>query len=59
MPVGFLFFRGSHGVWGGGEELMLSDTVDVHISYLRKKIDREAKVKLIKTVKGAGYKIEA
>jgi DNA-binding response OmpR family regulator len=47
-------------VWGAvTDDLLFSDTVDVHISYLRKKIDRTAKKKLIKTVKGAGYKIEA
>jgi len=43
-------------VWGGSEALS-TDTVDVHISYLRKKIDRNHEVKLIQTVKGIGYKI--
>jgi DNA-binding response OmpR family regulator len=35
-----------------------TNTVDVHISYLRRKIDGETKKKLIKTVHGHGYKIE-
>ncbi len=47
-------------VWGETtEDLLFSDTIDVHISYLRKKIDRNTGKKLIKTVKGTGYKIEA
>ncbi len=43
-------------VWG---EYMneFSNTVDVHIRYLRKKIDEGFKKKLIKTVKGKGYMI--
>jgi DNA-binding response OmpR family regulator len=36
-----------------------SNVVDVYIRYLRRKIDKGFKVKLIKTVRGAGYKIEA
>ncbi|NTU46492.1 response regulator transcription factor [Candidatus Roizmanbacteria bacterium] len=35
------------------------NTVDVHIKYLRDSIDRKYKKKLIKTIYGAGYKIEA
>jgi len=34
-----------------------TNTVDVHIRYLRKKIDDGFKKKLIKTVHGSGYKI--
>ncbi len=34
-----------------------SNTVNVHICHLREKIDKEAKVKLIKTVRGQGYKV--
>jgi len=45
-------------VWGSSETLS-TDTVDVHISYLRRKIDRDADTKLIQTVKGIGYKIVA
>lgn len=44
----------SHHIWSyeyeGG-----SNVVDVYIRYLRKKIDAEATVKLIHTVRGAGY----
>lgn len=36
-----------------------SNVVDVYIRYLRRKIDEGFDVKLIKTVRGAGYKIEA
>jgi len=43
-----------HHVWG--EEIdMFSNTVDVHIRYLRKKIDEGFKKQLIKTVKNKGY----
>jgi DNA-binding response OmpR family regulator len=35
-----------------------TNTVDVHIRYLRRKIDEDFKKKLIKTVHGHGYKIE-
>ena len=36
-----------------------SNVVDVYIRYLRRKIDRDFDVRLIQTVRGAGYKIEA
>ncbi len=36
-----------------------SNVVDVYIRYLRRKIDEGFDAKLIKTVRGAGYKIEA
>ena len=36
-----------------------TNTVDVHIRFLRQKIDEGHSVKLIKTVHGYGYKIEA
>lgn len=36
-----------------------SNTVDVHIRYLRSKIDEGRKIKLIRTVKGAGYLLHA
>jgi heavy metal response regulator len=34
-----------------------SNVVDVYISYLRRKVDKGFEVKLIQTVRGAGYKI--
>ena len=36
-----------------------SNVVDVYIRYLRRKIDKGFEVKLIKTARGVGYKIEA
>lgn len=36
---------------------LFSNTVDVHIKYLRNKIDEGYKTKLIKTVRGKGYMI--
>ena len=42
-------------VWGESEDLMFSQTVDVHISYLRRKLGRD----LITTVPGKGYLIRA
>jgi heavy metal response regulator len=36
-----------------------SNVVDVYIRYLRRKIDKGFEIKLIKTVRGVGYKIEA
>lgn len=36
-----------------------SNVVDVYIGYLRRKIDQDFDQKLIQTVRGAGYKIEA
>jgi len=38
-------------VWGEYDELMFSQTVDVHISYLRRKLGKD----LIATVPGKGY----
>lgn len=45
-----------HHVWGEDID-SFSNTVDVHIRYLRKKIDDKFKMKLIKTVKNTGYAI--
>ena len=42
-------------VWGEADDLMFSQTVDVHISYLRKKLGKS----LITTVPGKGYLIRA
>lgn len=36
---------------------ILSNTVDVYISYLRKKIDSKGNIPLIQTIKGAGYRL--
>lgn len=41
-------------VWDENADLF-SNTVDVHIRYLRQKIDANSSKKLIKTVKGKGY----
>ncbi len=40
-------------VWGGRDELMFSQTVDVHVAYLRRKLGKE----VIQTVPGKGYVI--
>ncbi len=42
-------------VWGESDDLMFSQTVDVHVSYLRKKLGSS----LITTVPGKGYLIRA
>lgn len=42
-------------VWGGRDELMFSQTVDVHVAYLRRKLGKS----VIKTVPGKGYLIPA
>jgi DNA-binding response OmpR family regulator len=44
-------------VWGLTEEIS-GNVVDVHIKYLRDRVDRQFDKKLIKTVHGLGYKIE-
>lgn len=40
-------------VWGGRDELMFSQTVDVHVAYLRRKLGKN----VIQTVPGTGYMI--
>lgn len=45
-------------VWGVNYDTN-TNVVDVYISYLRNKIDREGGPKLIKTLKGRGYMIES
>lgn len=42
-------------VWGSADALMFSQTVDVHVAFLRKKLGRA----VIETVPGAGYRIPA
>jgi DNA-binding response OmpR family regulator len=44
--------------WGDSEQPW-ANTIDVHIKYLRDRIDRPFATPLIKTVHGLGYKIEA
>lgn len=40
-------------VWGGNDSLLFSQTVDVHVAYLRRKLGKSA----IETVPGKGYMI--
>jgi DNA-binding response OmpR family regulator len=42
-------------VWGGRDDLMFSQTVDVHVAYLRRKLGKD----VIKTVPGKGYLINS
>ncbi|MDO8648779.1 MAG: response regulator transcription factor [Candidatus Peregrinibacteria bacterium] len=42
-------------VWGGRDELLFSQTVDVHVAYLRRKLGKE----VIQTVPGKGYLVPA
>lgn len=42
-------------VWGEYDELMFSQTVDVHVAYLRRKLGKD----IIRTVPGKGYMMEA
>lgn len=44
-------------VWESNEDLW-TNTVDVHIKYLRDRIDRPFNPRLLKTVYGVGYKLE-
>jgi two-component system copper resistance phosphate regulon response regulator CusR len=45
-------------VWGYDFDTS-SNIIDVHINRLRSKIDRDAGIKLIKTIKGVGYVLKA
>lgn len=45
-----------HSVWDSNEDVE-ENTLDVFISLLRNKVDRDHKVKLIHTVRGTGYAI--
>ncbi len=45
-------------VWGYGIEPN-SNVVDLYVYYLRKKLDTDSAHRIIQTVRGAGYKIEA
>ncbi len=42
-------------VWGGRDELLFSQTVDVHVAYLRRKLGKE----VIETIPGKGYLVPA
>ena len=44
-------------VWGGSVE-GFTNIVDVYVNYLRKKIERSDRAKLLKTVRGVGYLLE-
>lgn len=44
-------------VWDYGADI-LPNNIEVYISYLREKVDKPFKDKLIKTVRGLGYKID-
>ena len=46
------------GAWDSGYEHR-SNVIDVYIRYLREKIDRPFGVDTLKTVRGAGYRLEA
>ena len=45
-------------VWGFSADPQ-TNVVDVHIRQLRRKIDDDFAIKLIKTVRGFGYKLDA
>jgi DNA-binding response OmpR family regulator len=57
--VGLVVTRGMilEHVWDMNADLF-SNTIETHISNLRRKIDQAGKKKLIKTIPGRGYKIE-
>lgn len=40
-------------VWGGRDDLLFSQTVDVHVAYLRRKLGKD----VIETVPGKGYRV--
>ena len=42
-------------VWGGDDKLLFSQTVDVHVAYLRRKLGKQT----IETVTGKGYLVPA
>ena len=44
-------------VWCYGFE-SYSNSIDVHVNHLRRKVDRDYSPKLIHTVKGVGYILE-
>jgi len=44
--------------WDGSEDNW-TNTIDVHIKYLRDKVDRPFEIQLIKTVHGLGYRLDS
>jgi two-component system copper resistance phosphate regulon response regulator CusR len=44
-------------VWDSNVD-SFTNVIDVHVKYLRDRIDKKSQSKLIKTVHGLGYKIE-
>jgi len=44
-------------VWGGTSDVY-TNVVDLHVSHLRKKLDRAGEPSLIRTVRGVGYSFE-
>ncbi len=44
-------------VWGSSNDVW-TNTVDVHIKYLRDKVDRPFEISYIKTIHGVGYKLD-
>ena len=44
-------------VWGGSSEVY-TNVVDLYVSYLRKKLDREGEASHIRTIRGVGYVFE-
>ena len=44
-------------VWGSSTEVY-TNVVDLYVSYLRKKLDREGEASRIRTVRGVGYTFE-
>jgi DNA-binding response OmpR family regulator len=44
-------------VWGGSTDIY-TNVVDLYVSYLRKKLDREGEPSRIRTVRGSGYTFE-
>lgn len=45
-------------VWGGTSDVY-ANVVDLHVSHLRRKLDRDGEPSLIRTVRGVGYAFEA
>jgi DNA-binding response OmpR family regulator len=43
-------------VWDEASEV-LDNLVDVHVSHLRRKLDREASIQLLHTIRGVGYRL--
>lgn len=42
-------------IWANSEKVKYTNIVDVYVSYLRKKIDRDVGMKIIHTVRGSGF----